>query len=98
LYQTLEASNFGCLWGIWVCGTIIVTLRGVSKHLAYARHFPFWRHNIVLWQRQADPTLEELRWATWRSYGMVLCWLLGVPLLTIGAVHLIDASGFLLAP
>lgn len=98
IFQQLEATRFGILWVIWFCGTIVVTVRVLTKHWAYARHFPFLHHNTALWQRQTDPALEQLRHQVWRRAGVAALWELGMPLLTIGALRLLVAIGFLYIP
>jgi hypothetical protein len=98
LLQQLVASRFAILWVIWFCGTVVVTLRALTKHLAYARHFPLLQRNTALWQRQTDLSLEQMRHQVWRRAGVAAVWELGVPLLTIGMIKLLAVIGLLHTP
>jgi hypothetical protein len=44
-------------------------------------------------RRQGDPELERLRREMWRSYGLVMLWVFGFPLLTFAALTILILTG-----
>ena len=49
-----------------------------------------WR---VMFRRQPDPELEQLRHDVWRRFGYMSLWIYGFPLLAVGVVALLIATG-----
>lgn len=95
LIQRAVELRYVILWVVWFGGTTVVTIRVLTTHHNYARHFPFLQRNTALWQRQADPGLEQLRREMWRRARVAVLWELGSPLLVVATIKLLAVTGIL---
>lgn len=95
LLQQVVELRYVILWVVWFCGTAVVTIRVLTTHQDYARHFPFLQRNTALWQRQPDPALEQLRREVWRRARVAVLWELGSPLLVVATIRLLAVTGIL---
>jgi hypothetical protein len=86
--QQIVALRFFILWVVWLGGLGVGSFLLLSKQQAYYQHFSLMDRSKAMWQRQADPELEQLRRAVWRGYGYGVLWGLGFPLITVGALQL----------
>jgi hypothetical protein len=94
----LCSSIVWLVWLVWIAGIADIALRALPKQRAYPRQFAWFDRTKALWQRQADPEVEQLRRALWRLYGYGALWELGFPLLAVGALKLVAFTGLLQTP
>jgi len=65
--QQIVALRFFILWVVWLGGLGVGSFLLLSKQQAYYQHFSLMDRSKAMWQRQADPELEQLRRAVWRG-------------------------------
>lgn len=93
LLQQPLAYRGTILWLIllvtWIAGTVVVARPVMRQQRTFYEHFQWFDRGMVLWRRQADPELEQLRREVWRRWGYAALWGVGFPLLAMGLLALL---------
>jgi hypothetical protein len=87
---------FFVLLGVWLVGDVLLFMRYWQYKRSYLRYFsrdtwwgPFDTHVGAMFERQAFPELERMRWQVWWRYAQYWLWTVGLPMLALGVVLLL---------